>query len=208
MPNRGAETVVYALDMVTRVRSLAGSRLFLWISMLVLVAGLIAFVTVRLGSGGATTQSSSPPPPNIDGTNYVPGQEQKPAKISQVPQAARVTAAEFILAAVGREDLPKAWRLSHPDLKKQCACTYRQWLTGNIPVQPFPTAGLRGVAYGVNELAPRRVVLETLLQSKPGSEIGDGAFYLGLKAVGKGSHLTWLVDYWAPMGAPPVPLTP
>jgi hypothetical protein len=195
--------------MVSRARSLGGSRLFLWISMLVLVAGVIAFVTVSLGSGGgATTQSNSPPPPNIDGTDYVPGGVQKPRNVNEVPKAARVAAGEFILAAVGREDLPKAWRLSHPDLKKACACSYKQWLSGNIPVQPFPTGGLQGVAYAVNELSPRRVVLETLLSPKPGGGAHESAFYLGLKAVGTGSQLKWLVDYWAPMGVPPVPLNP
>ena len=180
-----------------------------WVSSLVLIAGVIAFATVRLGSGGATTQATTEA---VDGTDVLPGstttptKTTKPAKISEVPKAARLAAGQFILAAVGREDLPKAWRLSHPSLKKECACTYKQWLTGNIPVQPFPTAGLQGVSFFVDELSPRRVVLQTLLRPTPGSEVEGGAFYIGLKAVGSGKSLTWLVDYWAPIGTPPVPL--
>lgn len=176
-----------------------------WVSSLVLIAGVVAFVTVRLGSGGATTQATAAA---VDGTDVDPGSTTTPAKVSDVPRPARVAAGEFILAAAGREDLPKAWKLSHPDLRKQCGCTYKQWLTGNIPVQPFPTAGLQGVSYFVDELVPRRVVLQVLLSPKPGSEVGDQAFYIGLKAVGRGDKLRWLVDYWAPKSSIAVPLAP
>ena len=80
-----------------------------------------------------------------------------------MPKAARMAAGEFVLAAVGREDLPKAWKLADPQMKKDCACTYKEWLTGNIPVQYFPTKGLRGAAFSVNEVTPGHVVLEVLL---------------------------------------------
>ena len=173
---------------------------------MVLVAGVIAFVTVRLGSGDA-----SPPPTTLSEAEAEAaidqGQTTTPAPVSDVPKAARVAAGQFILAAAGREDLPKAWKLSHPDLRSQCACTYKQWLTGNIPVQPFPTAGLQGVSFFVDELAPRRVVLQVLLQPKAGSELGEQAFYIGLKATASGKSLAWLVDYWAPISGIPVPQT-
>jgi hypothetical protein len=177
-----------------------------WISGLVLLAGLVAFVTVRLGSGGAATPS--PSSGNVEQELSEALATPTPPPVSKVPKAARAVAGEFILAAAGREDLAKAWKLSHPSLKKDCACSYKQWLSGNIPVQPFPTAGLQGVSYFVDELKPRRVVLQTLLRPKAGSETGDQAFYIGLKAVGSGKSLKWLVDYWAPIGTPPVPLDP
>jgi hypothetical protein len=189
--------------MLDRLRSPAAGRLMVWVAALVLLAGVVAFVTVRLGSGGAAT------PVVADGTETdTSPTTTTPPEVSDVPKAARVAAGQFILAAVGREDLAKAWKLTHPDLKQQCGCTYKQWLTGNIPVQPFPTAGLEGVSFFVDELAPRRVVLQTLLRPKLGREIGNQAFYIGLKAVGSGKSLRWLVDYWAPIGSPPVPLDP
>lgn len=176
-----------------------------WLSSLVLIAGVVAFVTVRLGSGGATTQATAAA---VGEADVDPGQTTTPAKVSDVPRAARVAAGEFILAAAGREDLPKAWKLSHPDLRKQCACSYKQWLIGNIPIQPYPTAGLQGVRFFVDELKPGRVVLQVLLTPKAGSGVADQAFYIGLKAVGSGDKLRWLVDYWAPISGIPVPLTP
>jgi hypothetical protein len=179
-----------------------------WFSSLVLIAGVIVFVTVRWGSTDVSTTTPPPSGTTIDGTNFDPGPATTPRKLSEVPKGARIAAGQFILAAVGREDLRQAWKLTHPELKEQCACSYKEWLTGNIPIQPYPTAGLRGVSYAVDELSPRRVVLEVLLKPKVGSEVEDQAFHLGLKAVGKGKQIAWLVDLWAPIVAIPIPTAP
>src|SRR3970282_1168068 len=117
--------------MLRRLRSPGASRVMVWVSSLVLIAGVIAFATVRLGSGGATTDAT---PRGVDGTAVRPGstttptKTTNPAKISEVPKAARIAAGQFILAAVGREDLPKAWRLSPPSPKKGWAGTYKKWM--------------------------------------------------------------------------------
>ena len=191
--------------MLERLKSPGASRALVWISTLVLVAGVIAFVTVRLGS----TDSSNSATPTVlspeEADRAIDGPETTPTAITDVPRGARVAAGQFILAAAGREDLPKAWKLSHPELRAQCACTYKQWLTGNIPVQPFPTAGLQGVSYFVDELTPGRVVLQVLLKPKTGSELGDQAFHIGLTAVENGKGKDWLVDLWSPISGIPVP---
>jgi hypothetical protein len=177
----------------------------LWVSSLVLIAGVIAFVTVSLGANETGPSVTGPPPSEDELEEAIEGLETTPPPVSEVPKAARVAAGQFILAAAGREDLPKAWRLSHPDLRRQCGCTYKQWLSGNIPVQPFPTDGLRGVSYFVDELTPGRVVLQVLLRPKPGSEVDDQAFHIGLKEVKNGKTSAWLVDLWSPIVAIPVP---
>jgi hypothetical protein len=178
-------------------------RALTWVSALVLVAGVIAFVTVRLGredaAQGSSQQSTEPLP---EGSSFDPS---PPKPTRPVPAAARKVAGEFILAAVGREDLKKAWTITHPELKRQCDCTYKQWLTGNIPIVYFKTAGLQGASFDVEESEPRHVVLTVGLVPPSGAVEGAQAFYIGLKAVGKGKSLHWLVDYWAPAGAPPVP---
>jgi hypothetical protein len=194
--------------MLDRLRSPGAGRAFVWISSLVLIAGVIAFATVRLGGddGGASAQGTTTALSEeeidaaIDGTTTT-----TPTPVSKVPKAARTAAGDFILAAAGREDLPKAWRLSHPTLREQCGCTYKQWLTGNIPIQPFPTSGLQGVSYFVDELAPRRVVLQVLLRPAAGSDLGDQAFHIGLQAVGNGKSQAWLVDLWSPISPVPIP---
>ena len=124
-----------------------------------------------------------------------------------MPAAARKAAGEFVLAAAGREDLKKAWTLAHPELKRDCGCTYKQWLTGNINVQYYPTKNLKGASFAVNELGPGLVVLEVLLVPADGAGVDPQAFYIGLKQV-RGKKGPWLVYYWAPQSAIPVPQQP
>ncbi len=183
--------------MIERLKSPGFARTAVWASALVLIAGLVAFVTVRIGGDDATPAAA--PASTVDGTDFSP--PTTTPKESDVPKEAREVAGEFILAAAGREDLERAWQITHPDMKRDCGCTKKQWLTGNINVQYFPTAGLQGAGFTVNEVTADRVVLEVLLTPKQGSEVPATAFYIGLKKV-KGK---WLVDYWAPHSAVPVP---
>lgn len=202
-------TVGYPRGVIERLRSPGFGRAVLWASALVLVAGIVAFVTVRLG-----TNDPSPPAadrgtvPSGYASEDLPGvATQTTPNESAVPRAAREAAGEFVLAAVGREDLAKAWKLADRQLKQDCACTYKEWLTGNIPVQYFPTKGLEGAAFSVTEVDPGRVVLEVLLTpgtNKAGLE--PTAFYIGLRQRGKDAP--WRVDYWAPVNMVAVPATP
>lgn len=190
--------------MLDRFRTPGFSRLLLWGSALVLVAGVVAFATVRIGSVEEERTPQAVATEELP-EDYDPGATITQAQEGDVPKAARVVAGEFILAAAGREDLAKAWTLAHPELKSQCGCSRTEWLTGNIPVQFYPTEGLQGAGFTVNELTEDRVVLEVLLTPKEGSDLDPQAFYIGLKAVGEGAGRKWLVDYWAPIAAIPVP---
>jgi hypothetical protein len=195
--------VGYPSRVIERLSSPGFARTALWLSALVLIAGIVAFITVSLGSTDDPTPAAAPAS-TVDGTDFDPGPGTAAPKESDVPKEAREVAGEFILAAVGREDLEKAWTLAHPSLKRDCGCTKQEWLTGNINVQYYPTDGLQGAAFTVNEVGPGLVVLEVLLTPKQGSEVRPQAFYVGLKQVG-GKNGNWLVDYWAPHSAIPVP---
>jgi len=189
-----------------RLGSLLSARAFTVFATLVLIVGIVAFATVKLGGDGDSRAAPSTTTEELPIEDFNPATTE--AAPAPVPAEARQAAGEFILAAAGREDLKKAWELSHPELRKQCGCTYKQWLTGNIPVQYYPTGNLEGATFGVDEATERRVVLEVLLSPKPGEEIEPQPFFIGLKAVGKGAKLEWLVDYWAPIVGIPVPQTP
>lgn len=192
-----------------RLRSPAVTRAVLWGSALVLIAGVVAFVTVRLGSEDSPPAANRGTVPSGYASEDLPGVvTQTTPKESDVPRAAREAAGEFVLAAVGREDLPKAWKLADRELKQACACSYKEWLTGDIPVQYFPTKGLKGAAFSVNEVGPGRVVLQVLLTpGKNKDGLGPTEFYIGLRQRG-GKSAPWLVDYWAPVNVIAVPAAP
>jgi hypothetical protein len=192
--------------MLGRLRSPGAGKAMIWISSLVLIAGVVAFATVSWGRNDPAPSSGSLLPETVP--DDIGLETTAPPKVDEVPRAARVAAGQFILAAAGRDDLPRAWRLTHPELKAQCACTYRQWLTGNIPVQPIEAQGLDQVTFFVEELAARRVVMQVFVKALPGSDFQDQTFHIGLKASGRPDNLTWLVDLWTPISSIPIPLNP
>jgi hypothetical protein len=171
-----------------------------WASALLLVAGIVAFATVRLG--GDSSSGPGAPPPEV--AERLVAEPKKPSA-KDVPREARVVAGQFILAAAGREDLKKAWRLTHPTLRAQCQCSYKEWLTGNIPVQYYPVDKLDVASFAVEEVTANTVVLHVALLPEQGSKVKPQSFFIGLKAAGKGGKKRWLVDYWAPYAVVPVP---
>jgi hypothetical protein len=192
--------------MMDRLKSPGSVRALTWVSVLVLIAGTAALGTVWLSGDSG---SSASPPTTTEGGQTVDEFGELPPEtkpdVADVPAAARVTAATFVDGAVARNDLAKAWTVLHPEFKRECACTRAEWLTGNIPVQFFPSQGSDQIAFGVNEISPGVVVLEVLLMPKKGSGLNPTAFYVGMKSVGNGKNEKWLVYYFAPIGSPPVP---
>jgi hypothetical protein len=169
-------------------------RALVSITAVVLVAGVVAFLSVRASDDDNESRPTTTAAPAVVDT----AANAKPGKLER---GARVAAGEFILAAAGREDLKKAWQLSHPDLRDQCGCTYKQWLTGNIPIQPYPVDNLDVAAFETEEASPSHAVLLVALVPKDGSKVKAQTFYIGLKTRKQGGKKRWLVDYWAPYSA-------
>lgn len=173
-------------------------RTFTAVSALVLVVGLVKYA-----------QSRPDPSPRTNTTSYgrdfeLPTTTPK-YTAADLPAGVRRVAGEFILAAAGREDLVKAWKLTHPELRVQCACSYKHWLTGDIPVQYYPPNDIDTASFDVDEISPNEIFLRVLLVPNEGSKVKPQVFDLGLKASGSGTKKTWLVNYWAPRTSIPVP---
>ncbi len=180
-------------------------RAIVWLSVLLLVAGIVVYVGTRAGDDQDLGADARPPenaPAAVPADPFAP--ETQPSA-EDVPRAARVAAGEFILAAAGREDLEKAWQLTHPDLKAQCACSKKEWMTGNIPVQYYPVGNLDVASFAVQEATPNYVVLHVALLPEEKSKVKPQSFYIGVRPVGQGAKKKWLVDYWAPYASIPVP---
>jgi hypothetical protein len=81
-----------------------------WITGILVVAGVVAVLTVRAGGDdkGEEARPAAQAPPAVVDTQPT----QPTGRPTKVARAARVAAGEFILAAAGRENLKKAWELT------------------------------------------------------------------------------------------------
>ena len=165
----------------------------MWVTALLLVAGVVAFLTVRAGD-----DKDDEARPQANAAPAVVDTQPEGRRGGKIPPAARVAAGEFILAAAGREDLKKAWALSHPELRDQCACSLRQWLTGNIPIPYYPVGTIETAAFSVEEVTPNRTSLLVALVPKDGAKVKGQTFWIELKKMRQGQKQRWLVNYFQP----------
>jgi hypothetical protein len=177
--------------LASRLSSPRVVRRLSWVSGFVLLAGVIAFSIAYFG--------------NTSNKVDVRAATNEPAPIKTAPTVpldpkARRVAGQFVVTAVTRQDLKKAWALTHPDLK--AGYTYKQWLTGNIPVPYYPAKSIDAASYKVDMSHPNEAVIDLLILPKKGSNEGPQAFFIGLKPVGKGADRRWLVTYLLPHGGP------
>ena len=187
--------------MVERFKSPGFVRALSWVAGLILLAGVAAVLTVWISSGAPESSAV------VNNGETIP--DELPVttapNVADVPSAARTVAVDFLVGAVARHDLAKAWTLIHPSMKTDCACTRKEWLTGNIPVQYYPADNLEVATFKVDESYVDEAVIEVALLPKKGETIKPQIFYVGLKKVGKGASASWKVNYFAPRSPPAIP---
>ena len=123
-----------------------------------------------------------------------------PAAPDRVPltredrDAALATAQRFLQTAVQRKNLAESWTLAHPDLRQ--GMTRAQWLTGNIPVVPYPV----GIARWKLDFSYRDSIgIQVLVEPRKESGERAMAFAMELRPAA-GAPERWLVSSWVPMG--------
>ena len=159
----------------------------------IFLAGLIAVLVVFATHSGKTKQAFSDKP--VVDVSKVP----KTVKLDPV---ARRVAGEFILTAVARKNLRKAYDLAGPQIKQ--GQSLKEWLTGNIAVVPYPVGDIKFAPFKIDYSYPKHALLEiALLPTDKATARGvkPQLFYVDLKKLnGK-----WLVDGWTPRSSPMVP---
>jgi hypothetical protein len=176
------------------LRSPRTQRRLLWIGMAVLTVGVAGGIVIGVGDTGRKIDDPLTNEPAV-----VPVQQKK----APLEAGARKVAAEFVLTAVARRDLGRSWELTHPTLRD--GYTKAQWLTGEIPVVPFPVSRTEPSPMSIEESYENSAVMRVALSPAKGSGVKSQIFWIGVRAVGKGSDRRWLVDYWAPYSTIPVP---
>jgi hypothetical protein len=175
------------------LKSPRNQRYLLWASGVVLVAGIAAVLIVFFRDTGSSEQAPF--------TNKPVQKVTTPKKVPLEP-AVRVVAGKFILTAVQRKDLAKAWALAGPQIRQ--GLTLKQWMTGNIPVIPF-LKPIKLTSLKVDLSSKNYALIELLLVPKQGKgEIYD----MELIKVGKGDTAHWVVNSWVPRAVPTIPNNP
>lgn len=175
----------------SRVSSPRFVRKLSWIAGFVLFAGVIAFSIAYFGDRADKT--------DVRAATNEPAPIKAEPTVPLDPKARRV-AGEFVLAAVTRQNVKKAWTLAHPDLRS--AVSRSEWMAGTLPVPVFPAKAIDAASFKTDLSHPREVVLDLLLLPKKGSGYRPQAFFVTLKAVGNGKAKRWLVVSFLPHGGP------
>lgn len=171
------------------------NRALPWVAGAVLLLGVLAFWQTQVRSDDTPESFSSEPATNVAGEKTVP-----------LPPEARQIAVKFIKTAVVRKNLREAWAISGPGIRQDL--TLREWMTGEIPVVPYPDASVDESPVKVDWSYPNDVSLSVVMQPKAGSKEKPQIFFIGLKKFGSGASAKWLVNYWAPYAPPPIPSAP
>jgi hypothetical protein len=165
-----------------------------WIGGLILIAGVAAAIIQLAPNRNPAPEVTSSAPP------------QKPVVEKKVPLRADATtvARKFLKTAVARADLAAAWEIVSPNLR--AGLTRKEWLTGNIPVVPYPIKSLATARFKIDFSHANDALIEVALLPKAGAKIKGQIFWLGLKRIrGPGGQRRWVVDSWVPRSSTLVP---
>jgi hypothetical protein len=122
-----------------------------------------------------------------------------PEEVAASPKLRKLLIGEtdaFVRTAVRRHNLAASWPLIHPNLKQ--GLSKQEWLTGNIPVVPFPAKGI--IAWDLDWSYPGDVAADVVLQPVPKSGLYRKTFTIEFKRVGGAAENRWLVYSWVPSG--------
>jgi hypothetical protein len=161
----------------------------------VLAAGIAAVLIVFLRNTGTSLET----PKRNEPVQVVKKEKQIPLE-----RAAREVAGRFVLTAVLRRNLDQAWKITGPGLR--AGITYKQWLTGNIPVVPF-THKLDVAPMKIDVSRKDYALLEIALLAKS-KKIKPEYYIIELVKTGKGKYRRWVVNSWTPRARPALPANP
>src|SRR5262245_29632083 len=118
-------------------------------------------------------------------TYNVPGVPKVP---SDVRRDVTATLDAFVVAAVERRDLSRAYDLSTPTLRG--GLTRGQWLSGSIPVAPYPGKDTHVGTWQPTFVKADMIGLHVILHPRDGTDVGPQSYNIVVRKVDS----RWLVD--------------
>jgi len=156
-------------------------------SIIGVVVLVIAFLIVFVRNTGHSTAT----PINEHGVAKVYHQP-KTVKATAEERAAAISAlSRFVRSAVIRRDLATSWPLATAHMKD--STSHADWLSGNLPVVPYPADGFRTVGFTLTYQYKGILGFDALLLpngTKAGKDAGQQVYACELHEI-RGS---WLVD--------------
>jgi len=140
----------------------------------------------KLEAGGSSASSPVPAAPRKPHPTHLTATDRAELKS---------TIALFITTAVARHHPERSWPIVDPILRE--GMTEKQWSTGNIPVVPFPVAGLDLI--DLQEAADNKALVEVVLAPTRQSHLPHKTFQIELRLQPRGPH-RWTVSSWVPEG--------
>ena len=136
---------------------------------------LVSACVAGCGSIGQSEQYSY----NVPGVPRVPG---------DVRRDVTATLDAFVVAAVERKDLARAYELSTPTLRG--GLTRQEWLTGAIPVAPYPGRDTHVGRWQPTFIKSDAIGLHVILHPQDGAGVGPQSYNIVVRKVDG----RWLVD--------------
>ena len=122
----------------------------------------------------------------------------KPVRLTpRIRRQLDATIDEFVRTAVLRRNLARSWELASPALR--IGVTRRQWLSGDLPVYPYP-ADPRRTEWDLDYADAEEVALNVTLVARRGARDAPEVFGASLSPVGRGAGRHWLIGSWYPRG--------
>lgn len=168
-------------------------RLLLVLLALFVVAGGIAAAVVELPTGTKLDRSSVSHPPRGQLRSEQPQRSRQLAATERRQLLSSVFL--FVTTAVARNHLERSWAIVDPSLRQ--GLTRRQWVTGNIPVVPFPAAAIG--ALRVASVVGENAMVEMVLEPTARSHLPRKTFVMELREQSTQPR-RWFVSSWTPEG--------
>jgi hypothetical protein len=155
------------------------------------IAGAVVLTVALLIAFVRNTGHSTATPINENGHAQVYHPPKTVKATAEQKAAAISTLTRFVRSAVIRRDLASSWPLATAHLKT--GTSDADWLSGNLPVVPYPAAGFRTVGFTLKYEYKGILGYDALLlpnKTKAGQLAGQQVYACELHDV----HGSWLVD--------------
>jgi hypothetical protein len=161
---------------------------------LVVLAAVGVVAALFWNTGKPIGTSTTPETQGVE----VPAEQREVRLTAATKREVHAVLTRFVATAVTRRNVAASFGLVTPKLRE--GMSRSEWALGEIPIYPYPARHEVEISRYVGSFR-NDVLLDVLLQPRPGAKAGPVAFEVELKAVGSGARRHWLVDSFVPSAA-------